>query len=228
LKLGRPRVTVKLALTLDAKPALKVGRRAHITSSGGNAVTMLLRSRATAVAVGAATAAVDDPALTVRSDGGCVTGRQPLRVVLARTSVPKTSLKLVNDGLAPALLVVSDVADQAALRSFAATGARVVTYPYAAGIRGALQALATAGVDDVLVEAGPALITALYLAECIDELVIVTAGGMAGNAAPPAFLGPADAAGSDLVARFRAVEATVSGEDAVTVWTPRSGAVIDA
>lgn len=228
LTLGRPRVTVKLALTLDAKPALKVGRRAHITGAGGNAVTMLLRSRATAVAVGAATAAVDDPALTVRGETGAVTGRQPQRVVLARTSVPKTNLKLVSDGLAPALLVVSDAADQAALRSFAATSAGVVTYPYGAGIRGALEALATSGVDDVLIEAGPALVTALYQAECIDELVIVTAGGMAGNAAPPAFLGPADAAGPDLAARFRAVEATVSGEDAVTVWRPRLGAVGDA
>lgn len=221
LQTGRPWVTVKLALSLDAKPSLTVGRRAHITGPGGTEVTMLLRSRSTAVAVGATTAAVDDPSLTVRASSGEVVGRQPLRVVLARTSVPSDRLKLANDGYGPGLLVVSDVADAEALDDFTRTGATVARYQYSRGIVGGLQALAAAGVNDVLIEAGPALVTALYGAGCIDELVIVTAGGMAGNAAPPAFLGPADARGTDLVSRYIAVEAAVCGEDAVTVWRPR-------
>ncbi|MHB8965821.1 MAG: bifunctional diaminohydroxyphosphoribosylaminopyrimidine deaminase/5-amino-6-(5-phosphoribosylamino)uracil reductase RibD [Coriobacteriia bacterium] len=228
IETGRPRVTVKLALTLDAKPALKVGQRAHITGPGGSEVTMRLRARATAIAVGAMTAGVDDPALTVRDADGNVVGRQPMRVVLARTSVPSDRLKLANDGFGPALLVVSDVADAEALDDFVRTGARVARYQYARGIVGGLEALAVTGVNDVLVEAGPALVTALYSAGCIDELVIVTAGGMAGNAAPPAFLGPPDASGSDLRPRFRAVEAAVCGEDAVTVWRPRTAVTAEA
>ncbi|MEN6430670.1 MAG: bifunctional diaminohydroxyphosphoribosylaminopyrimidine deaminase/5-amino-6-(5-phosphoribosylamino)uracil reductase RibD [Coriobacteriales bacterium] len=219
---GRPWVTMKQALSLDAKPTLTVGRRAHITSDGGTTVTMMLRSRATAIAVGAATAAVDDPALTVRDSDGNTVGRQPLRVVLARTSVPRPSLGMLNDGRGPVVLVVSDRADERALDLVAASGAQVVRYPYTAGIQGALAALGSRGVNDVLVEAGPALGTALYRAECIDELVLVTAGGMAGNAAPPAYLGPPDAHGADLEPRFSAREAHVSGEDAVTVWRPRS------
>lgn len=219
---GRPFVTVKLALSLDAKPALLVGRRAHITGPGGNAVTMRLRSRASAVAVGAATAAVDDPALTVRDESGCPTGRQPLRVILARTSVPRPGLQVLTDGLGPAVLVVSDRVAETALEPFTRCGGTVVRYAYADGVAGSLKALGDAGVNDVLVEAGPALATALYSAGLIDELVVVTAGGMAGNAAPPAYLGAADAQAGNLVARYVATEAAVSGEDAVTVWRPRA------
>ncbi len=218
---GLPFVRVKVALTLDARPGLFASRRARITGSGGGAVTMQLRDRATAVLVGASTLQIDDPALTVRDSENRAALRQPVRGVLSRTSVPSSTARLFRDGIGKTLLVTSDAADSTALATLAAQGVDVHTYRYADGIRGALVALANAGIDDVLVEAGPALLTALWNARAIDELVLVHAGGMGGNAAPPLFLGGGEIAAGELVPTFRAVEAAVRGDDAVTVWRPK-------
>jgi len=221
VRTGLPFVRVKVALTLDARPGLFASRRARITGSGGGAVTMMLRERATAVLVGASTLHVDDPALTVRDAEGRAAVRQPIRGVMSRTSVPASSARLLKDGLGKTMLVTSDAADSGARAALGALGVDVRTYRYADGIRGALEAIADAGIDDVLVEAGSALLTALWNAHVIDELVLVHAGGMGGNAAPPLFLGGGEIAAGELVPTFRAVEAAVRGDDAVTVWRPK-------
>jgi diaminohydroxyphosphoribosylaminopyrimidine deaminase/5-amino-6-(5-phosphoribosylamino)uracil reductase len=221
VRTGLPFVRVKVALTLDARPGLFASRRARITGSGGGAVTMLLRERATAVFVGAATLQVDDPQLTVRDADGRAAVRQPVRGVLSRTSVPSPSARMVCDGLGKSLLVTSDAADRSAVAALEALGVETRTYRYADGVRGALGALADAGIDDVLIEAGPAILTALWNARAIDELIVIHAGGMGGNAAPPLFLGGGEIAGGELTPSFRALEAAVRGDDAVTVWRPR-------
>lgn len=220
LRLGRPFVRVKIALTLDGRPALAVSRRARITGAGGRAVTMRLRAQATAIAVGAATVAIDDPKLTVRDAEDVVSARTPMRIILSRTSVPSAKAALVQDGRG-VVLVTSDVAPAERVAAFSRSGARVLTYPYRDGLPGALRAVAHNGVNDVLVEAGPALLSALWRDRLIDELVLITAGGMSGNAAPPLFLGRPDVSGSDLEPVFDPIEAGIVGTDAVTVWRPR-------
>lgn len=224
LATGRPWVRVKLALTLDGRPALHASRRARITGAGGSSVMMELRTAATAVGVGAATLRVDDPLLTVRDAENRTAVRQPLRVVLSRTSVPSPTARVFSAGDTPTLVVTSDGADRAALGAVEHAGAEVLTYRYADGIGGALRALAERDVDDILIEAGPTLASALWSSRLIDELVVIHAGGMGGNAAPPLFMGGSDARDGDLVPFMRAVEAAVRGDDAITAWRPRAQA----
>ncbi len=221
LSTGRAFTRVKVALTLDGRPALYASRRARITGDGGSSVTMDLRSGATAVAVGAATVKVDDPVLTVRDHEDRTAIRQPSRVILSRTSVPAPTARIMTTAASPVVLVTSDGADARAVAVLESAGAHVVRYRYADGIGGALRALAEHDIDDVLIEAGPTIASALWSARLIDELVVVQAGGMGGNAAPPLYLGGPDAAAGDLVPTMRAVEAAVRGEDAITVWRPR-------
>ncbi len=222
LRTGRPFVTAKAALSLDGKPALTVGRRARITGTGGSRATMLLRRRSSAVAVGANTASVDDPQLTVRDESGSAVERQPARIVLSRTSVPRPTLGMLRDGHGPVYLVVSDRADERCIQEFRRAGGTVTQYPYAEGLPAALVAVASLGFDDLLVEVGPSLLTALHRERLIDRLAVVTAGGFAGNAAPPAYLGPADAAASDLDHPYRAEECAVFEDDVVVTWVPRA------
>jgi len=220
VRTGMPWTRVKVALSLDGKASLIAGRRARMTGPGAAAVTRRLRTLSTAVGVGAATLAVDDPGLTVRAGDGTPVERQPLRVVFSRTSVPRAGHAIFTDGLGRACVVASDRSDEGRLEAVRAAGAGVVRYPYEEGIRGALRALAAEGVNDVLVEAGPGMLTALWDAQAIDELIVLQSGGMAGNAAPPLFLGrPADV-GGDLDVRLRAAEAVVAGDDAAVVWRP--------
>lgn len=220
LRTGLPWVRVKLALTIDARAAMMSGLRSRITGHGGAAITRRLRAASTAVAVGAATVDTDDPLLTVRDTAGALAGRQPLRVVISRTSVPGVDHAVFSGDAERVVLLTSDHTTRDALDAVTQRGVRVVRYPYTEGITGALRALAAEGVDDVLIEAGPGLASALWSEGAIHELFVVQAGGMAGNAAPPLYLGRADAAGDDLAPRMRAVEAGVEGDDAVVVWRP--------
>ncbi len=85
----RPFVTVHLAQTLDARIAAADGTSQWITSQASREHTHQVRSRADAILVGTNTVAVDDPRLTARTPAGDLTQRQPLRVVMGLTPVPK-------------------------------------------------------------------------------------------------------------------------------------------
>jgi len=221
LRAGRPWVRVKVALTLDGRPTLVEGRRSQLTGQGGRTTTMRLRSAATAVAVGATTLAIDDPSLTVRDDGDVPFARQPQRLVLCRTTVPKPTATVFSDGCGVASVVVGDTSAAESRARLVDAGVRVLTYPDGEHARGMLTAVAGAGIDDVLVEAGPGLFSTLWRDRLIDELVIITAGGTAGSAAPPLYLGSPESDDTDLNAWLLATEAGVAGDDAVTVWRPR-------
>lgn len=219
IAVGLPRVTAKLGLSLDAHMSFAAGEPAAITGPSGAGVTRCLRAASDAVLVGAATVRADDPALTVRDADGHAAAHQPLRVVLARNSLPPLESRVFTDGASPTLVLAADSASHAALRELPPS-IEVVRYFAADGLLGALKALAQSGIADVLVECGPRLLTALWGERLIDELVTVTAGGMAGSAAPPVFLGGAQRTGDTLVRDFVALEAGIVGDVSVTVWGP--------
>jgi diaminohydroxyphosphoribosylaminopyrimidine deaminase/5-amino-6-(5-phosphoribosylamino)uracil reductase len=160
-------------------------------------VTRRLRAASDAVVVGAATVAADDPALTVRSTDGALALRQPLRVVLVRDTTPPADSRVFTDEAAETLVLDGS---EGLARAFAELGER--------------------GLSDVLVEPGPKLLTALWSENLVDELVVVSAGGMAGKQAPDAYLGEPDRELDALVHRMMAVEAGIVGDVSVTVWRP--------
>jgi len=77
---GRPRVVLKLAMTLDGRIAAPDGSSRWITGPLARRDVHRLRAEVDAILVGAGTIRSDDPALRVRLDGW--EGIQPLRVVL--------------------------------------------------------------------------------------------------------------------------------------------------
>lgn len=214
----RPFVRVKAALTLDARPALSAGTRSAITSSGGRDVTMRLRAESTAIMVGAGTVDVDDPILTARGPLEEHAARTPRRYVLARTSLPAPGARVFQTPPECAAVIASDAADPDALETLRNAGVRVIGYPADGGILAALEALAADGVDDVLVEPGPRLMTALVESEVIDELVTITAGGLGGDEAPAWYTGPITGAAERLAPLFVPIESGIVGTDVVTVW----------
>jgi riboflavin biosynthesis pyrimidine reductase len=96
-----------------------------------------------------------------------------------------------------------------------------VPWDAACGLADAFRALADDGVVSLLVEAGPRMFSSLASHGLIDELVLLHAGGLAGEEAPSLYVGESQEDPSTLQRDFRAVEAGVVGSDAVTVWRPR-------
>ena len=213
-----PRITVKAGMTLDARLSFEPGMRAAITGAAGKSVTRRLRAASDAVCVSAATVIADDPALTVRDERGVLAARQPLRVVLARTTLPGADARVFTDGLAPTLLLASDLIADKDLAALSPS-AGVLRWSAAEGLSSAWRALGAHGVGELLVEAGPRLLTALWESGTADEIVVVTAGGMGGVAAPSSFLGEADRHGESLSPRFTPVEAGIVSDVSVTVWS---------
>ncbi|MBS3956310.1 MAG: bifunctional diaminohydroxyphosphoribosylaminopyrimidine deaminase/5-amino-6-(5-phosphoribosylamino)uracil reductase RibD [Clostridiales bacterium] len=213
---GLPWVQVKVASSLDGALTLADGIRSEITGPGGLAVTMRLRAAADAVLVGARTAEIDKPTLTVRDSDGIDAPHQPLRIVLARDHVP-AMVPLFDDARGPVALACHA---RTAVSGPPET-VRLLEYLPSEGVSGALKAIAHCGVDRLLVEAGPRLLTALWDGDLIDELVIVHAGGMAGVSAPGMYLGDVGNVASRLTRPMYAVESGVAGTDAVSVWRPK-------
>ena len=184
---GLPRITWKVAATLDGRIADARGRSRWITGAAARADGHRLRTQSDAIVVGAGTARADDPQLTARS-GSRLREVQPLRVVVAsRLGLPR-SLKLFRPPLARGTVVAcTNAAPAARERWLAARGVTVWRLPARRG-RVALEALAAKlaaeGRHEVLVEGGATLGAALLRAGLVQRLVLYTApvvlgGGLA-------------------------------------------------
>ncbi|EIZ80928.1 diaminohydroxyphosphoribosylaminopyrimidine deaminase [Novosphingobium sp. Rr 2-17] len=86
-RLGRPEVTLKLALSLDGCIALTNGESQWITGPQARAHTHAMRAQADAILVGGGTLRADSPRLDVRLPG--LEGRSPERWVLTHGTAPE-------------------------------------------------------------------------------------------------------------------------------------------
>ena len=86
-RLGRPQVTLKLALSLDGCIARADGESQWITGAEARAHTHAMRARADAILVGGGTLRADTPRLDVRLPG--LEHRSPERWVLTRDEAPQ-------------------------------------------------------------------------------------------------------------------------------------------
>jgi len=82
LSLGRPRITLKLALSIDGKIALPSGESKWITGEDARAHVHLERARSDMILVGRGTYMADQPRLDVRLPG--LEERSPRRALLTR------------------------------------------------------------------------------------------------------------------------------------------------
>jgi diaminohydroxyphosphoribosylaminopyrimidine deaminase/5-amino-6-(5-phosphoribosylamino)uracil reductase len=151
---SRPFFTWKVATTLDGKIAALDGSSQWISNKKSRNDVQLLRRQADAILVGTSTVITDDPHLIPRGDFPGFTAN-PLRVVCGEQETPTTSK--IFDNAAPTLLVKSK--DLGIL----------------------VAELNKTGVNQVLVEAGPTLATAMLKQGLMDELVMYQAPALLGQ-----------------------------------------------
>lgn len=218
--LGRPRLTLKLATSLDGRIATADGESRWITGPHARREVHLLRATSDAILVGAGTARADDPRLDVRNLG--LADRQPVRVVVTGSLALQRESHLGRSaGEAPLWLAHHVEADPARRAAWAERGATLLEIPFQPDGQldlGALfQRLGDRGLTRVLCEGGGRLAGALLAADLVDEVVCYAAGLVLGGEGV-ASVGPMEVTTLALAPRFRLAELRRTGGDVCARW----------
>ncbi len=154
IKNNRPYFIWKIATTLDGRTAAIDGSSKWITGPESRAEVSKLRSESNAVLIGTATALADNPNLIPR-DIEKVNKVNPVRIVMGRREIP-SDFNLLNDEAETVFVRSHDFSDL-------------------------LKLCAERDFNQVFVESGSELGTALLKAGLIDELIIFQAASLLGS-----------------------------------------------
>lgn len=180
MRCGRPHVRLKMACSLDGRIAMATGESQWITGPEARADVQRLRARSGAILTGIGTVLADDPSLTVRDPAIDTGGRQPLRVVAdAELRMPLSAEMLALPGTT--LVYCRDDSRREALESAGAEVVHVGGADTAVDLQAVLADLGAREVNELLVEAGPALAGSLIEKKLVDELVIYQAPHIMGS-----------------------------------------------
>lgn len=183
MQTGRPFVTLKLAISLDGKVALRNGQSQWITGPEARRDVQRFRAQSCAILTGAGTVREDNPSLLVRpsqaelADYPADEIRQPLRVVLNRRGDLDGSATVFNDGF-PTLLAVSEQAET--------QYNNVLRLPENADgldLVALMQSLGERQINNLWVEGGATLAGSLIQCELADELMVYQAPVLMGDKA---------------------------------------------
>ncbi len=185
MRLGRPWVLAKIALSAEGCVAAGPGRRTSLSGPAANRQTQVLRAQVDAVGVGAGTVLADDPLLTCRE----VYRHRPLtRVVFDRRLRTLPAARLFGTlASGPVCVVTGRVAGADADRRAAAlreAGATLIELDEPA-LGPALAALAGQGIQALLLEGGPTLHRAALAAGLVDAVRIVVTPRVLGPGGVP-------------------------------------------
>lgn len=213
---GRPFVWMKMAMSLDGRIATVGGESQWITGEEARRRGHAMRDEVDAILVGVGTVIADDPSLTARGMEG---GRNPRRIVLDSQARTPLSSRLLSDGAAPTILVVTENAPLERVEALRQRGAEILCC--GAGSRVDLPCLLSRlgeqEICSLLVEGGGTVHFSFFAAGLADKVTAFVApkllGGRTalGAVAGEGFVHLADAV------ELEAVEVERLGED--VAWT---------
>jgi len=185
---GLPLVIAKWAMTLDGRIATATGEARWISSEESRRRVHEIRRIADAVLVGARTAQVDQPSLTVRLVEPLSGRGQPTRVILDESLLidpqhePVRSARAVPVVIYTTAEAIADHSDRAAAAS--AAGAELVTVPKdETGVspEAVLQNLGRRGMSRFLVEGGARLLGSFFTGGLVDRVMVFVSPKILGS-----------------------------------------------
>ncbi len=168
---GRPEMFAKFAITANGRFTTGTADQRWISGPAARAEVQQLRAASSAILVGVGTVIADNPMLTVR-DVAVPEHAIPWRIVLDRTlRTPPESILLDTAHTEPVVVMTCEPVSGKRRRALEQRGARVVVVTGGDGfLHAACAELARLQLNDVLVEAGPTLVDALWRADLIDRV----------------------------------------------------------
>ncbi|MDA7747184.1 bifunctional diaminohydroxyphosphoribosylaminopyrimidine deaminase/5-amino-6-(5-phosphoribosylamino)uracil reductase RibD [Psychromonas sp.] len=195
MKFKRPRVTVKMAASLDGKTALKNGLSQWITGKASRVDVQYFRAQQSAILTGNGTVFADDPSLNVRYqellespefDGELVSEqalRQPIRIIL--DSHNKLSLREKIFKLPGKILLISLVArERSNFSSCTAEVEQVICSSNGSeriDLNELMQCLNEYEINDLWIEAGATLAGEFFKNDLVDEFILYQATKLMGD-----------------------------------------------
>lgn len=193
---GRPYVTAKWAMTLDGKLATRSGDSHWISGPEARLWVHDLRDRVDAILVGANTARIDNPQLTVRIPPDKRIWQRterkhaPLRVVLSTQGALPDTLSLLQPELTERTCVLVSATSSIEPHQQPANRS-VEVIPVTANEKGqvdflaALQILAHKGIMHLLIEGGASVLGSAFDQHCIDHVAAFIAPRLLGGRNAP-------------------------------------------
>lgn len=179
IKKGRPWVTVKVAASMDGRTATSSGESKWISNEQSRKDVHHWRARSSVVLTGSGTVLADNPALTVRH---IETERQPLRVIVdSNFSTPPDAKVVSGPGR---VLVATARADHVYPEDIDLERVEVVYVPNAdntVDLVALMDHLSQREINEVFVEAGPTLSSAMIRAGLVDEVLVYLAPSLLGS-----------------------------------------------
>ena len=168
--------TLKWAMSLDGRVALRNGESKWITNSSSRSQVHLMRAAFDAIIIGGNTLRKDNPLLTTRG----IKEKEPLRVVFTQSLNLPEKCNLWDCQLAKTIVVYDSSADVNLLNRIpSSVEVEKLSISTPANLS---KLLADKGCNSVLWECGPRLATSALKEDCIQELVTFIApkilGGM--------------------------------------------------
>ncbi|WP_439573732.1 bifunctional diaminohydroxyphosphoribosylaminopyrimidine deaminase/5-amino-6-(5-phosphoribosylamino)uracil reductase RibD [Phreatobacter sp.] len=213
VRLGRPFVQLKMALSADGFVAASGGARTAITGPRANDRVHLMRAMADAIMVGIGTVLADDPMLTCRLPG--MEHRSPVRVVVdSRLRLPLASRLVATARDVPTWVLGTVGAPPDAERALRAAGCEVMLVRRlddgTLDLGAALRLIGVRGITRVLAEGGPRLAAGLIGSGLADEIVLARSPDPLGTGVP-AFSAP-------LPDRYRLAATEPAGRDIIETY----------
>jgi diaminohydroxyphosphoribosylaminopyrimidine deaminase/5-amino-6-(5-phosphoribosylamino)uracil reductase len=212
-----PFVTLKAAVSLDARMARPAGDGRWLTSEAARAYAHLLRAEHDAVLVGSGTVLADDPLLSVRHPNW--PGRKITRVVLdGRLRTPPGARLLADRKGGPVLIFTGPAAPPKKRAALEKAGAEVVALPLrkeALDLDEALRLLGRRDITGVLIEGGGRMIRSAVCPPRFQRLVLMIAPLIVGGAEAVSFNGGAEAAAIPRSLRLRRMTRFPIGPDTI-------------
>lgn len=220
IRSGRPTLTLKIATSIDGRIATASGESKWITGPWARAEVHLMRARADAVLVGAATARDDDPKLNVRGLG--IGDANPARVVVTGSlALPRSSYIGQTAREVPLWLCHHAEAEEARRAAWTEMGADLIEVPFQQDgqmdLAAMMRLLGERGLTRVLCEGGGRLAGALIESGLVDEVICYTAGIVIGAEGLPG-VGGIGLESLALAPRYAIADITRVGPDTRTRW----------